>query len=165
MVRFEFLFLLFAFSFKSNICFYFLSFQVPPHNKNSYSLIPCNIPIILISSRYHRAFFYCILAVISFFLSETISGRRTVSLGFENLYLMYPVYFFHFVVLSWLVLKVTDGKPTFPILFISGLSHSNPQETEGREKKKTWKRKKGAETKSKYPLPPFFPCLLPPNPF
>lgn len=49
-----------------------------------------------------------------------MSGRRPLSLGFDNIYLTYPVYFFHLVVLSWLVLKLTDGKPTFPILFVAG---------------------------------------------
>ena len=88
------------------------------------TLLPLLFPVVppsyLYISRYHRGFFFFILGIISFFLSETVSGRRSLSQGYDNIYLMYPVYFFHLVVLSWLVLKVTDGRPTLPILFVAG---------------------------------------------
>jgi len=70
---------------------------------------------------YHRILFCFILGLLSFFFAETISGATTnLFRDWFTFFYTFPLYLFHVVVLGWVVLKATDGRPSLATLFVAG---------------------------------------------
>jgi hypothetical protein len=69
---------------------------------------------------YHRILFTIILGLLSYFFAQTVSGSSTHLFLVWQLFYYFPLYLVHIVVLGWICLWVTEGRPTLGTLFVAG---------------------------------------------